>query len=87
MELKTCIPVSPKFVLEKIKFKISHYIQHDFICLHPGLSKDQISMFKSLVSNSLLNGCIGKQILQRRQILCLINGNHEKKIFSIFFDR
>ena len=32
------------------KFKVLHYMQHDFIRQHPGLSKDQISMFKSLVS-------------------------------------
>ena len=31
MELKTCTPVSSKFVFEKIKFKVLHYIQHDFI--------------------------------------------------------
>ena len=51
MELKTYTPVSLKFVFEKIKFKVLHYIQHDFICQHPELSKDQISMFKSLVIN------------------------------------
>ena len=41
MELKTYTPVSLKFVLEKIKFKVLHYIQHDFIRERPGLSKDQ----------------------------------------------
>ena len=51
MELKTYTPVSLKFVFEKIKFKVLHYIQHDFIRQRPGLSKDQISMFKSLVIN------------------------------------
>ena len=51
MELKTYTPVSLKFVFEKIKFKVLHYIQYDFICQRPGLSKDQISMFKSLVIN------------------------------------
>ena len=51
MELKTYTPVGLKFVFEKIKFKVLHYIQHDFIRQRPGLSKDQISMFKSLVIN------------------------------------
>ena len=49
MELKTYIPASPKFVFEKIKFKVLHYIQHDFIHQRPGFSKDQGSMFKSLI--------------------------------------
>ena len=49
MELKTYTPVGQKFVFEKIKFKILHYIQHDFIWQRPGFSKDQINMFKSLV--------------------------------------
>ena len=51
MELKTYTPVDPKFVFEKIKFKILHYTQHDLIRQRPGLSKDQTSMFKSLVIN------------------------------------
>ena len=51
MELKTCNPVGLKFVFDKIKFKVLHYIQHDFIRQGPGLSKDQISMFKSFVIN------------------------------------
>ena len=51
MELKTETPVDPKFVFEKIKFKILHYIQHDFICQRLGLSKDQTSMFKDFVIN------------------------------------
>ena len=49
MELKTYTPVGLKFVFEKIKFKVLHYIQHDFIRQRPGPSKDQISMFKRLV--------------------------------------
>ena len=49
MELKTYTPVGLKLVFEKIKSKFFHYIQHDFIRQHPGLSKDQISMFKILV--------------------------------------
>ena len=51
MKLKTYIPVGPKFVFEKIKFKVLHCIKHDLICQRPGLSKDQISMFKSFVNN------------------------------------
>ena len=51
MELKTYTPVRLKFVFEKIKSKVLHYIQHDFIRQRPGLSKDQISMFKILVIN------------------------------------
>ena len=51
MELKTYTLVRLKFIFEKIKFKALHYIQHDFIRQRPGLSKDQISMFKSLVIN------------------------------------
>ena len=48
MELKTYTPVSPKFVFEKIKFKVLHYIQY-FIRQHQGFSKDEASIFKSLV--------------------------------------
>ena len=51
MELKTYTPVGPKFIFEKIKFKVLHYLQHDLIRQRIGLSKDQISMFKSLVIN------------------------------------
>ena len=54
--VKTCTPIGPKFV-EKIKFKAFHYIQHDFICQHPGLSEDQTSMFKSLVINYFILKC------------------------------
>ena len=51
MELKTYNSVSPKFVFEKIKFKVLHYIQHGFIRQRLGLSKYQASMFKSFVIN------------------------------------
>ena len=51
MELKTYTPVGPKFIFEKIKFKVLHYIQYDFICQRLGLSKDQDKMFKSFVIN------------------------------------
>ena len=50
MELKTYTPVSPKFIFEKIKFKVLHYIQHDFICQRPGLSKYQTSLFSLLIN-------------------------------------
>ena len=48
IELKTYAQVDPKLFFENIKFKILHYVQHDFICQRPGLSRDQISIFKSL---------------------------------------
>ena len=51
MELKTYTPVSLKLVFEKTRFKVLDYIQNDFICQHPGLTKDQTSMFKSLAIN------------------------------------
>ena len=51
MQLKTYTPVGLNFVFEKIKFKVLHYIQDDFIRQRPGLSKDQISIFKSLIIN------------------------------------
>ena len=54
MELKMYTPVSPKFVFKKIKVKVLHYIQHDFIRQCLGLSKDQASMFKGFVINQLL---------------------------------
>ena len=50
-EPKTYTLVGPKLVFQKIKFKILHYIQHDFIRQRPGLSGDQTSMFKSFVIN------------------------------------
>ena len=54
MELKMYTPVGLKFVFEKIKFKVLHYIQRDFIRRRPGLSKDQISMFKNIVINNFI---------------------------------
>ena len=51
MELKTNTLVSPKFVFQRIKFKVLHYIQHDFIRQRPGFSKDQASTFKGLAIN------------------------------------
>ena len=51
IEPKTYNPICPKFVLEKIKFKVFYYIQHDFIHQRLGLSKDQASLFKCFVIN------------------------------------
>ena len=51
MELKTYTPVDLKFVFEKTKIKVFHYIQHDLIHQCPGLSKDQISMFQGFLIN------------------------------------
>ena len=44
MEPKTYNPIDQKFVFEKIKFKVLHYIQHDFIRQRLGLNKDQASL-------------------------------------------
>ena len=55
MKLKTCTPVSLKFVFEKIKFNFFHYIQHDFIRQRSGLIKGQTSMFKRISKALLLN--------------------------------
>ena len=54
MELKTSTQIDQKFVFEKIKFKVLHYVQDDFTRQCPGLSKDQISMLKNLVINCLI---------------------------------
>ena len=54
MELKTYTPVGLKFAFEKVKFKVSHYFQHDFSRQRPGLSKDQISIFKNHVINNFI---------------------------------
>ena len=40
---------TPQFKV--FKFKVLSYIQHDFFLQRPGLNKDEISMFKSLVIN------------------------------------
>ena len=57
-ELKTHIPVGLKFVFEKIKFKVLHYIQPDLVRQRPGLSKDQISMFQSLAINYFISSIV-----------------------------
>ena len=48
MDLKTYTRVGPKFIFEKIRFKVEYYIQHDFIRQHSGLSRDQVIMLKVL---------------------------------------
>ena len=51
MKLRTYTSVGLKFVFEKIRFKVLHYIQLNFNRQRPGLSKGQTSMFESLVIN------------------------------------
>ena len=51
IELKAYTIVGPKFIIEKIKFKVLYYIQHDFIRQRLELRKDQAGMFKSLAIN------------------------------------
>ena len=69
MELKTYTPVGLKFVFEKIRFKVLHYIQHDFIRQRPGLSKDQISMFKSIVINISSSNIVAANVLLKLNYL------------------
>ena len=57
MELETYTSVSPKFSFKKIKCKVLHYIEHDFICQRPGSSKDQTSTFKSHFDYFILKYC------------------------------
>ena len=54
MELWKYTTLDPKFVLGKIKFKCLHYIQHDFIRQHLGLSEDQASIIKIFVINQII---------------------------------
>ena len=79
MELKTYTPVGLKYGFEKIKFKVLHYIQHDFIRQRLGLSKDQASMFKSVIvdyeiflrihSNGYMKGDKCFFFIKRRQMV------------------
>ena len=48
MELKTYTLVGIKFVFEKTKLKVLHYIQHDFIRQRPVLSKVRLACSKAL---------------------------------------
>ena len=58
MELKTYTTVVPKFVFEKIKFNHFHDIQNDFIFQRPRVSKDQTSIFKSLLNYFILKSLL-----------------------------
>ena len=49
MELKMYTPVGPKFIFKKIKFKVLHYIQHDFIRQRLGLVKIRLACSKVLL--------------------------------------
>ena len=51
MDVKTYTPLDPKFDFGKIECKVSHYIQHGFIRLRSGFSKDKASMLKCLAIN------------------------------------
>ena len=42
-------PVGPKFVFKKIKFKVLHYIQHDFIFQRLGSVKVRLARSKVLL--------------------------------------
>ena len=53
MKMKMYTPVSTKLILEKIKYKVLHCIQHDFIRQRAGLSKHQACIFKCFVKNVL----------------------------------
>ena len=49
MEPKIYTLGDPKLVFEKMKFKVLYYIQLDFICQRPELSKDQIAISTALL--------------------------------------
>lgn len=46
MKLKTYTEVGPKVVFGEIKFKIFHYVGHNFVGQRLGYSKNQSSFFK-----------------------------------------
>ena len=62
--------VGPKFVFEKIKFKVLHYIQHDFICQRLGF---RLSCPKS--SYQLVTVILDYEILLRTYSDDHIKGN------------
>ena len=68
--------VGPKFVFEKIKFKVLHYIQHDFICQRLGF---RLSCPK--FSYQLVTVIVDYEILLRTYSDDHIKGN--KYLFSI----
>ena len=49
MELKKYTPVSLKFIFEKIKCKVLHYIQYDFIRQRQGSVKIRLACSKALL--------------------------------------
>ena len=49
MELKAYTPAGLKFVFEKMKFNVLHYIQHDFIRQRPGLRKNWLACLKAFL--------------------------------------
>ena len=51
MELKKYTPVSLKFIFEKIKCKVLHYIQYDFIRQRQGSVKIRLACSKVLLLN------------------------------------
>ena len=57
MELKIYTLVGLKLFLKKIKFKVLHYTQHDFICQHPGLAKDQTSLLLTISPSNIVTHC------------------------------
>ena len=80
MELKRYTPVGPKFIFQKIKFDILHYIQHDFICQRLGLSKGQTSMFKRVTINYLLR-------LKDYEILLRTHSDGSRRQIFLFYNR
>ena len=49
MELKTYTPVGLKFIFEKVKFKVLHYIQHDSFVTAQGSVKIRLACSKALL--------------------------------------
>ena len=58
MKLKTYTPVGLKFVFEKIKFKVLHYIQQDFIRQPPGSVKMKLACSKALLLTILFSNVV-----------------------------
>ena len=63
MELKMYTPVRLKLVFEKIKFKVLHYIQHNFIRQRPEPNKDRLACSQALLLtisiSNIVTHCIG----------------------------
>ena len=58
MELKTYTPVGLKLVFEKTKFKVLHYIQHDFIRQSPGSVNIRLACSKALLLTISLSNIV-----------------------------